>query len=137
TAFNLRKAEVAVMNRACQRAGIPLRIVAKDAATARGTFDHLWIVSVLNDPERVPQLSALAYGRANPATFKPAVCAREQRAVRKLVEACLRKLRLPALVTTSVEEIPWITAWCDRRRIRCVVEGKDYPTAIVGDPICF
>jgi hypothetical protein len=40
-------------------------------------------------------------------------------------------------VTASVEEIPWITDWCTGKRVACVVEEEDYPTAIVEDPICF
>ena len=40
------------------------------------------------------------------------------------------------LVTTSVEEIPWITHWCEQEGLPYVVEEEDYPTAIVEDPIC-
>ena len=105
--------------------------------SASGRFDHLWIVSVLNDPERFPQVAALAYGYANPAAFNPQAFVRERRAVRALARTCLSKLRVPALVTTSVEEIPWITEWCASRKILCVVEERDYPTAIVEDPVCF
>jgi hypothetical protein len=36
-----------------------------------------------------------------------------------------------------VEEIPWITDWCERHGVPCVVEDYDYRTAIVQDPICF
>jgi hypothetical protein len=136
-AFNLRRDEVRLLNHACRAAGMSLSIQAKNATTATGRFDHLWIVSVLNDPERYPELAALAYGRANPATFDLARFRRERVAVCALAEACLNKLRVPGLVTTSVEEIPWITEWCANRRIACVVEEKDYPTAIVEDPICF
>ncbi|HET6677192.1 MAG TPA: hypothetical protein VFH05_02920, partial [Nitrospira sp.] len=65
--YNLRRREVALLNRACR--ALPLRFYAVDAARASGPFDHLWIVSVLNDPERFPQLAALSYGRAVPVTF--------------------------------------------------------------------
>ncbi len=50
--YNLRRTEVAVLNRACR--SIPLTFHAVDAARAKGRFDHLWMVSVLNDPERFP-----------------------------------------------------------------------------------
>jgi hypothetical protein len=133
-AFNLRVSEVEVLNQACK--GLPFRISGHDARSARGTFDHLWIVSVLNDPEQYPEVSALSYGRANPATFDPMAFAEERANVRALADACLRKLMLPALVSTSVEEIPWITEWCDRTKIQYVIEEEDYRTAIVEDPVC-
>lgn len=134
-ACNLRANEVTLLNQACK--SLPFRFVSKDARTATGRFDHIWMVSILNDPERFPELSALSYGRANPVTFNPTVFVKEREKVFALVEGCLSKLRLPGLVTTSVEEIPWITGWCTRRRVSCVVEEEDYPTAIVEDPVCF
>jgi hypothetical protein len=134
-AYNLRVEEVEVLNRACT--GMPFRFIQGDAGTADGSFDHVWMVSVLNDPDRFPELSALSYGRANPATFDPAAFAKERQIVLNQTDQCLSKLRLPSLVTTSVEEIPWITDWCGARKIPCLVEGRDYPTAIVEDPVCF
>jgi len=134
-AFNLRIAEVAAVNQACK--GLPLRISAIDARSARGSYDHLWIVSVLNDPEQYPNVSALSYGRANPVTFNPNAFLEERTNIMAFAEACLKKLAMPALVSTSVEEIPWITDWCDRNRIQYRVEEDDYPTAIVEDPVCF
>lgn len=135
TACNLRADEVAVLNRACE--GMPFRFVHQDAGEVAGTFDHLWIVSVLNDPERFPELSALSYGRANPVLFDVAAFTKEREAVVALADRCLGKLQLPGLVTTSIEEINWITDWCYRRNIACVVEPKSYPTAVVEDPVCF
>jgi hypothetical protein len=134
-AYNLRMDEVAVLNRAC--AGLPFEFRAADAQEAAGTFDHLWIVSVLNDPECFPDLGALSSGRANPVTFDPAAFTIERQAVFALAAGCLDKLFRPGLVTTSVEEIPWITDWCDRHGVPYMVEDEDYPTAIVEDPVCF
>lgn len=132
---SLRRGEVDILNRACER--LPVRFLTREAASVRGRFDHLWIVSVLNDPERFPELSALSYGRADPVRFHPRRFEAERKKVQRLASACLGKVTRPGLVTTSVEEIPWITDWCARRGVRCVVEQEDYPTAIVGDPICF
>lgn len=134
-AYNLRREEVRVLNRACR--SLPLAFRAQDADRATGQFDHLWIVSVLNDPERFPELSPLSYGRANPLTFRSAKFVAERRIVRTLADRCLRKLTLPALVTTSTEELLWIAEWCHRRRIPYLVKKNEYPTALVGDPICF
>ncbi len=134
TVCNLRAKEVVLLNRAC--AGLPFHIAAQDGGKAAGRFDHLWMVSVLNDPERFPELASLSYGRANPATFDASRFARERTIVRSLTDACLRKLKRPGLVTTSVEEIPWIEDWSRRHKVPCSVEDDDYPTALVGDPVC-
>jgi hypothetical protein len=95
------------------------------------------MVSVLNDPERFPEVSALSYGRANPTTFDPIGFSGERTFVQAITKKCLNKLTKPGLVTTSVEEIPWITQWCEDRAISYRLGERDYPTAIVGDPICF
>lgn len=133
--YNLRRSEVAVLNRACR--GLPVRFLAHDASLAQGRFDHIWIVSVLNDPERFPHLSPLSYGQADPVTFDPGRFQKERRTVQSIVNRCIPKLRLPGLVTTSTEEVIWIADWCHRHKIPYRVERKQYPTALVGDPICF
>lgn len=133
--YNLRREEVHLLNETCR--SIPLRFYARDAATAKGRFDHLWIVSVLNDPERFPHLSPLSYGRADPVSFHPRRFQQERRIVQAIVNRCLAKLRLPGVVTTSTEEVVWIADWCHRHSIPYRVERKQYPTALVGDPVCF
>jgi hypothetical protein len=134
-AYNLRRKEVRLLRKACRTLALDLR--AEDASRASGRFDHLWIVSVLNDPEEFEELSELSYGRADPTRFKPSEFAAQRRAVRRLTDRCLRRLALPALVTTSVEETVWIEEWCGRKKVACRIEDQAYPTAIVGDPICF
>lgn len=133
--YNLRRSEVAVLNHACR--SLPVRFRPQDAASAAGLFDHLWMVSVLNDPERFPHLAPLSYGRADPVTFNPERFQKERRIVQSIVDRCMPKLRLPGLVTTSSEEVIWIADWCHRHKIPYRVERKQYPTALVGDPICF
>jgi hypothetical protein len=132
--YNLRKDEVAALNSAC--CSIPITFRFADAASAKGRFDHLWIVSVLNDPERFPQLSPLSYGRGNPLTLDPVKFDAERRIVRALVARCMGKLTRPSLVTTTTEEVLWIAEWCHRHRVPYRVEKRSYPTALVGDPIC-
>jgi hypothetical protein len=133
--YNLRRSEVTVLNRACR--SLPIGFRARDAASARGRFDHLWIVSVLNDPERFPHLAPLSYGQANPVTFDPVRFQKERRIVQDIVDRCMPKLSLPGLVTTSTEEVVWIAEWCHRHKVPYRVERPQYPTALVGDPICF
>lgn len=133
--YNLRRAEVAGLNRACR--SIPLTFHAADAASAKGRFHHLWMASVLNDPERFPHLSPLSYGRGNPLTLDPLKFAKERRIVRTLVAHCMGKLARPGLVTTTTEEVLWFAEWCHRHRVPYRVGKRYYPTALVGDPICF
>ncbi|NGZ08059.1 MAG: hypothetical protein CV088_01570 [Nitrospira sp. LK70] len=133
--YNLRRSEVSILNQACR--SLPVRFIAQDASTATGSFDHLWIVSVLNDPERFPHLSPLSYGRADPVTFNPRLFHKERHIVQAIVDRCMAKLDVPGLVTTSTEEVVWIADWCHRHKIPYRVDRKQYPTALVGDPICF
>lgn len=133
--YNLRRSEVIVLNHACR--DLPVRFVAQDAASAQGRFDHLWMVSVLNDPERFPHLAPLSYGQANPVTFNPIAFQTERKIVRTIVDRCMPKLAIPGLVTTSTEEVVWIADWCHRHHVPYRVERRQYPTALVGDPICF
>jgi len=133
--YNLRRSEVTVLNRACR--DLPVRFVAQDAASAQGRFDHLWMVSVLNDPERFPHLAPLSYGQADPVTFNPIAFQKERKIVRTIVDRCMPKLAVPGLVTTSTEEVVWIADWCHRHHVPYRVEQRQYPTALVGDPICF
>ncbi|MBH0208800.1 MAG: hypothetical protein A4C66_02810 [Nitrospira sp. HN-bin3] len=133
--YNLRQAEVVVLNRACR--DLPVCFLARDAASAQGRFDHLWMVSVLNDPERFPHLSPLSYGQANPVTFNPIEFQKERRIVQTIVNRCLAKLTIPCLITTSTEEVVWIADWCHRHKVPYRVSRIHYPTALVGDPICF
>jgi hypothetical protein len=135
SAYNLRGKEVSVLNRASTKIG--LRFERGDAGHARGRYDHLWLVSVLNDPERFPYLSALSYGRATPLTFHPKRFEKERRIVRELVKRCLGKLHRPGWITTTAEEVQWIAEWCHRRGIPYALDEKQYPTATVGDPVCF
>lgn len=133
--YNLRRAEVSALNSACH--SIPLTFHAIDATRAKGRFDHLWMASVLNDPERFPHLSPLSYGRGDPLTLDPLKFGRERRTVRALVASCMSKLTRPGLVTTTTEEVIWIAEWCHLHQVPYQVGKHYYPTALVGDPICF
>jgi len=133
--YNLRRTEVTAINQACR--SLPVRFRSLDAAKSKGQFDHLWMVSVLNDPERFPDLAPLSYGNANPVTFDSKKFERQRRIVRSIVDRVMPKLSLPGLVTTSTEEVVWIADWCHRKNIPYLVEREQFPTALVGDPVCF
>ncbi len=134
-AYNLRRQEVQLLNRACAK--YPIRVLHQDAGSVKGRVDHLWLVSVLNDPERFPELSVLSYGQANPVTFDARKFIPQQRTVAMLVNRCLARLTVPGLVTTTVEEAVWVAEWCHRRGIPYRIEEQTFASPTVGDPLCF
>jgi len=134
--YNLRKEEVKILNQARGKNGIPFCFGSAESAT--GNFDHLWIVSVLNDPEEFPNLSVLfSYGRADPLSFDTAAFIHERETGIRLFANCMAKLTIPGLLTTSMEEMPWVEHWCQSHGVPFQVDDRTYPTALVGDPVCF
>lgn len=134
--YNLRKEEVDILNQAVEESGVSFYCDSAESAT--GKFDHLWIVSVLNDPEEFPNLSVLfSYGQANPLAFDTSAFSSERETGIRLFANCMAKLTLPALLTTSVEELPWVEHWCNSNHRPFHIEEATYPTALVGDPVCF
>ena len=103
----------------------------------RGPFDHLWMASVLTDPEGFPALhdelyqrrGAEATGRGNRA--KEEACAREL--VREVVAAAADR----TLLATTEEELPFFLEACEARSIECSVAEVGRLTAIVGDVLRF
>jgi hypothetical protein len=134
--YNLRQEEVEILNQAGGEIGTPFHFGSAESAT--GDFDHLWIVSVLNDPEEFPNLSVLfSYGQADPLAFDTAAFSKEREKGIQLFANCMAKLSKPGLITTSVEELPWVDHWCKTHHQPYYIEEATYPTALVGDPICF
>jgi hypothetical protein len=134
--FNLRQGEVDILNQAGGESGLTFYWGSAESAT--GPFDHLWIVSVLNDPEEFPNLSVLfSYGRANPLIFDTSAFSAERETGIRLFANCMAKLTRPGWLTTSVEELPWVEHWCDIHQRAYAIEEATYPTALVGDPVCF
>ena len=134
--YNLRQGEVNILNQAGGENGITFYCGSAESAT--GTFDHLWIVSVLNDPEEFPNLSVLfSYGRADPLAFDTSAFISERETGIRVFANCMAKLTRPGLLTTSVEELPWLEHWCHTNHRPYHIEEATYPTALVGDPICF
>ncbi|MEM7199527.1 MAG: hypothetical protein AAF628_04635 [Planctomycetota bacterium] len=137
----LRAAECAALNRGLAAVGVgeALQWRAEDArlAAGAGPFDHVSLVSVLSDPETYGALSAVAYGRADPLTLDAAAFERQRADARALVGAALDLLTLPAVVTTTVEEVPWIAEAATQRGWHVGADDELVETAVVGDPIGF
>lgn len=138
-------AECATLNDSLGAVGLRERIRFEcvdggDAARAHAGYDHLSIVSVLNDPERYPVVSGLAYGRTPPVLLDVDAFGEERTVLRRLVAAVLRGLRRPGWITTTFEEVAWLLAGGEELSLRVEADAADaagVETALVGDPIGF
>lgn len=136
-ASNLRAVEVDVVNRALVSHGLPELLCCADARELGSAHDHLSVVSVLSDPETFPMVSGITYGRLHPVHVDVDELVRERADVDALVEAICRGMSLPGLITTTVEEVPWLLAWAEAKGLVIEPDEAMVETAIVGDPIGF
>ena len=142
---NLAGPEAEEINRALSRVegeigrALP-RIHTGDLASIAGPFDHGWMTSVLTDPEAFPTLHDRLYGR----TGEDAACrlapgggdeARELVAARRLMGELTARLALPALLTTTDEELPFARDACAARGWSLEVPDEGRLSAIVGDVV--
>lgn len=136
-ASNLRPVEVEVLNAGLRAQGLPELLSCVDARALASAHDHVSLVSVLSDPETYPNASGVAYGRLHPVHLDLDALARERASIEQLVASVCGGLARPGLVTTTVEEVPWILAWAESQGL--VIDSDDtlVETAIVGDPIGF
>ncbi|MEZ5964096.1 MAG: hypothetical protein R3F56_09650 [Planctomycetota bacterium] len=137
SASNLRGEECDALNRALSAHGLRLRVDHADALDCAVDVDHIGLVSVASDPETYPLVSGLTYGRLHPALVDVDAFAVERAHVQGLLRTVLERLTLPGLVTTTVEEVPWILAWAEARGVVACADDTMVETAIVGDPIGF
>jgi hypothetical protein len=141
-ATNLRATECELVNAGLRAVGVgpdELRLQPVDARARvdEGPFDHLGFVSVLTDPERFPTLSGVAYGRLPPVLLDTDTFERERAEALDLVVAVCGALSLPALVTTTSEEVPWIMRWAGDRGAVVEADDETVESAVVGDPFGF
>ncbi len=138
---SLRERECRSLNRSLESVGLgdDLQYLNRDAASLSdcGPFDHLCAVSLLDDPESFPTVSAVTYGDLHPVHLDPDAFAAEGRRVRSLVDGLWVGLRKPFLITTTAEEVPWFLERANREGARVEADEELIPTAIVGDPVGF
>lgn len=143
-ACNLRGAECEVLNHALRAVGLADRLTvdAVDATTEAAavaedrSIDHLGMISVLTDPERFPQLAGVTYGRTHPLFVDTEALVDERERAKGEARAWLGALSLPAVVTTSVEEVAWVMDWAGER-VRVDADDDTVESAVVGDPVGF
>lgn len=141
-AFSLDGDEVrlldAALARASQRLGVALPRIETSALGSRvpPPCDHLWIVSVLTDPDAFPALHDELYDRhgTDLATARGELASESQRA-RTLLAAALAPVVTPAVLTTTDEELDLVAEACRARGFVLTVPDFARLSAIVGDPV--
>ncbi|MBI5851158.1 MAG: hypothetical protein HZB39_09035 [Planctomycetes bacterium] len=141
-ACNLRAAECAVIATGLRAVGVSadeLDVVPADVRTLLGgaAFDHLAMVSALTDPETWPVVSAVTYGRVPAVLLDVAAFERERSEILALVESLVGVLAVPAWITTTGDEVPWLMHVARAHGLSLDVDDDLLETAVVGDPIGF
>jgi len=131
-AVNLPGPEVDELNRALAAVGVALRF---DTEALAEPYDHLWVVSVLTDPEAFPALHDELYQREGEGATGAGDLASERARATELVEGWCAGLEKPALVSTTDEEVGFFAAEAERRDRRFKVPKVGRLTAIVGDAL--
>jgi len=135
---NPAQREGAELNRAlaavAERLGIALPRVVADEGAPPGPFDHLWLVSVLTDPEHFPALHDELYERrGTPLATGRGDLGVDRRRARALVDQAVSGLVEPSVVVTSDEELPWLRAGLEARGLELCVPEAGRTSPVVGD----
>ena len=138
---NLRAAECETLNQSLAKVDLSDRIQfttgGVDVHGNENSFDHISLVSVLDDPETYPLVSGVTYGRIPPVLLDIAKFQQERHEVRQLVVALFNAMSLPCLVTTTTEEVAWLAHEAEARQHEVEADDETIETALVGDPIGF
>lgn len=101
-----------------------------------GSFDHVWLVSVLNDPEAFPALHDWLYERGGTELATGKGDRRKELArAEELVERLQQAVDAPALWTTTDEELPIVGPALERAGWRVAPSERARLSAVVGDPV--
>ncbi len=127
-----------VMRIAAEKFGIALPMPSFESVESlpRGAFDHVWMVSVLTDPDHFPALHDELYERHGTelATGRGSLAEDRERAER-LAESVLELAAPAAIVTTTSEELELVRSSAQTRRSALSPIIGDQLSAIVGDPV--
>jgi hypothetical protein len=117
---------------------LPVPIVEDVRRIAEESCDHLWMVSVLTDPDAFPALHDELYERRDaPLATGRGVLDVERRRADALVEAWLARAELPCALSTTEEELVVIEPLVAFRGWRLELESGGRLSAIVGDRVRF
>lgn len=102
----------------------------------RADFDHLWMVSVLTDPDAFPALHDELYERAGgPLATGRGDLADDRRRAEALVDDLLDRASASCVLSTTEEELAIVAPCVERRGWKLEIAGGGRLTAIVGDRV--
>jgi len=98
--------------------------------------DHLWLVSVLTDPDAFPALHDALYERAGtPLATGRGDLARERAHAAQFVDRLLDRAALPCAFTTTDEELEIVAPCAAARGLELVVPDRFQLSALARDPV--
>ena len=101
-----------------------------------GPCDHVWLASVLTDPDHFPAMHDELYERnGTPLATQRGHLPTELAAARALVRSALDCATPGGLLTTTDEELPVVVEQAERRGWTIDVPESARLSAIVGDPL--
>lgn len=131
-AVNLPGPEADELNRALAAAEVALRVEFEPEA---GPVDHLWVVSVLTDPEAFPALHDALYERTGRGATGRGDLASERAQAAALARDWAAALVPNALLSTTDEELPLLEEALAERGLAIRVPEVARLSPIVGDRV--
>lgn len=115
---------------------LPVPRVGEITDIERESCDHLWLVSVLTDPDAFPALHDVLYERTDgPLATGRGVLFDDRKRADALIEALLDRARFPCVLSTSAEELTLIEPLVARRGWTLEWEPGGRLSAVVGDRV--
>jgi hypothetical protein len=140
--LNLAGEESAELARALAAVGARLGVELPEPSDAplesqrRAAFDHLWMVSVLTDPDAFPALHDELYGRrGGPLGTGRGRPKRERGRAGAIATALLARAAPPCLLSTTDEELQVLLPLARESGLSLNVPADGRVTAIVGDVV--
>ncbi|MCY2960340.1 MAG: hypothetical protein NTY35_09260 [Planctomycetota bacterium] len=140
--INLRGDEIdelaRVMRLAAEKFGIalPMPSSAPVESLPRASFDHVWMVSVLTDPDHFPALHDELYERrGTPLATGRGELAEDRERAERLAGSVLDLAAEKALVATTDEELAIVRQLLAARGLALVTLDRGRISAIVGDNV--